>query len=116
MRGLVLVNGGRIRCTDSGGDGPAVVLLHGDWTDSALWAPLIPLLRDDFRVIGYDELAHGGSPPPTAAYTRRPPDGGRPRAGSPGSPAPSSAGRSTPGIRPACSAWTTRRCMSGLTR
>jgi 3-oxoadipate enol-lactonase len=70
MRGLVLVNGARIRCTDSGGDGPAVVLLHGDWTDSALWAPLIPLLRDDFRVIGYDELAYGGSPPPTAAYTR----------------------------------------------
>src|ERR1700677_3779515 len=118
MRGLVLVNGGRSRCPDSGGDGPAVVLLHGDWTDSALWAPLIPLLRDDFRVIGYDELAYGGSPPPNPAYTppaaRRsplfsagrargpaaagsnsgfvpgpprppPPDGGRPRAGSPGS-------------------------------
>jgi pimeloyl-ACP methyl ester carboxylesterase len=70
MKGTILVNGGRIRYTDSDGDGPPVVLLHGDWTDSGVWAPLIPLLRENSRVISYDELAYGGSLPPTAPYTR----------------------------------------------
>jgi pimeloyl-ACP methyl ester carboxylesterase len=70
MRGTILVEGGRIRCTDTGGGNPPVVLLHGDWTDSGVWAPVIPLVRDDFRVIAYDELGYGGSPPPTEVYTR----------------------------------------------
>lgn len=70
MRGTIAVEGGRIRCTDTGGDNPPVVLIHGDWTDSSVWAPVIPLLRDDFRLIAYDELGYGGSPPPTEAYTR----------------------------------------------
>jgi 3-oxoadipate enol-lactonase len=70
MRRTILVEGGRIRCSDGGGDGPAVVLVHGDWTDSGIWAPLIPLLSERFRVVGYDELGYGGSRPPTAVYTR----------------------------------------------
>jgi pimeloyl-ACP methyl ester carboxylesterase len=70
MRGTILVKGGRIRCTDTGGDGPAVVLVHGDWTDSRVWTPVIPLLRDNFRVIAYDELGYGGSLPPSEVYTR----------------------------------------------
>jgi 3-oxoadipate enol-lactonase len=70
MRGTIAVEGGRIRCTDTGGGDPPVVLVHGDWTDSGIWARLIPPLRDDFRVIAYDELGYGGSPPPTEAYTQ----------------------------------------------
>jgi 3-oxoadipate enol-lactonase len=70
MRGTILVEGGRIRCSDTGGANPPVVLLHGDWTDSGVWAPVIPPLRDGYRVIAYDEPGYGGSPPPTEAYTR----------------------------------------------
>jgi 3-oxoadipate enol-lactonase len=70
MRGTILVEGGRIRCTDTGGDNPPVVLLHGDWTGSRVWAPVFPLLRENFRVIAHDEPGYGGSPPPTQVYTR----------------------------------------------
>lgn len=70
MKGTVKVEGGRIRVTDTRGDGPALVLLHGDWTDAGIWSPVIPLLRDSFRVIGYSEPGYGDSPPPTQARTR----------------------------------------------
>ncbi|MBB5938342.1 alpha/beta fold hydrolase [Streptomyces zagrosensis] len=45
-------------------DAPAVVLAHG-WTCSiAFWAPVIRELRDDYRVIVYDQRGHGRSAAP----------------------------------------------------
>jgi pimeloyl-ACP methyl ester carboxylesterase len=46
-----------------------VVLVHGDWTDSRLWDPLVPLLRDRFRVIRYDWRGFGRSSRPTRPFT-----------------------------------------------
>jgi pimeloyl-ACP methyl ester carboxylesterase len=40
---------------------PTVVLIHG-WTCSIpFWAPVIRALRDDLRVVAYDQRGHGGS-------------------------------------------------------
>src|ERR1700756_1634533 len=51
--------------------GPAVVMVHG-WPDShALWASVVPLLADRFRVITYDNRGVGpsSSPKPYGEYT-----------------------------------------------
>lgn len=50
------------------GDGvPTVVLSHG-WTCSIrLWEPVIRLLRDDLRIVAYDQRGHGASDPPGPA-------------------------------------------------
>jgi pimeloyl-ACP methyl ester carboxylesterase len=43
---------------------PTVVLLHG-WTCSILsWAPVIRALRDEIRVVAYDQRGHGASDAP----------------------------------------------------
>ena len=43
---------------------PTVVLLHG-WTCSILsWAPVIRALRDEVRVVAYDQRGHGASDTP----------------------------------------------------
>jgi pimeloyl-ACP methyl ester carboxylesterase len=44
---------------DIRGDGPAVVLLHGQPGSAADWEPLVPLLADDFTVISPDRLGYG---------------------------------------------------------
>ena len=43
------------------GVGPAVVLIHGGLSSSATWAPALPFLVDDFRVIAPDSRGHGRS-------------------------------------------------------
>ena len=43
-----------IRDEDTVGDRTPLVLIHADWTDSGIWDPVIPLLRDRYRVIRYD--------------------------------------------------------------
>ncbi|WTX00823.1 alpha/beta hydrolase (plasmid) [Streptomycetaceae bacterium NBC_01309] len=42
---------GEISYTDSGGDGPCVVLLHGVLMNHSLWREVIPLLREECRCI-----------------------------------------------------------------
>ena len=66
----VTVPGGTLWAEDTGGAGTPVVLVHGDWTDSRLWEPLVPLLRARFRVIRYDWRGFGRSSRPNAPYTR----------------------------------------------
>lgn len=53
------VNGQRLHYTDSGGDGPPVVLSHGFLMDHEMFAPQIEALRDRYRVIAWDERAFG---------------------------------------------------------
>lgn len=50
--------------------GPPVVLIHG-YTDSDLdWAPLVPYLSKDFRLVIVDLRGHGASSKPDCCYTR----------------------------------------------
>jgi 3-oxoadipate enol-lactonase len=66
----VPVAGGTLRAEDTGGDRTSLVLIHADWTDSGIWDPLIPLLRDRYRVIRYDLRGFGRSSRPVQPFTR----------------------------------------------
>jgi pimeloyl-ACP methyl ester carboxylesterase len=58
------VNGVTLSYTDSGGDGPAVVLSHGYLMDAEMFAPQVAALAPEYRVITWDERGHGGTPAP----------------------------------------------------
>jgi len=55
------VNGIAISYTDSGGDGPAVVLSHGYLMDHTMFDPQVAALAPDYRVITWDERGFGGT-------------------------------------------------------
>jgi pimeloyl-ACP methyl ester carboxylesterase len=65
------VNGATIYYQDRGAGIP-VVLIHGGFTSSARWAPVIPLLGDGIRAITPDSRAHGRSDNPSGelSYTQ----------------------------------------------
>jgi pimeloyl-ACP methyl ester carboxylesterase len=59
-------DGTRISVEIHGGPGPglpAVVLIHGWTCSTALWAPVIRALGDEFRIVAYDQRGHGASDP-----------------------------------------------------
>ena len=70
MAATVPVAGGQVWAEDTGGGGTAVVLIHGEWTDAGIWAPLVPLLRAYYRVIRYDLQGFGRSSRPAQPFTR----------------------------------------------
>jgi pimeloyl-ACP methyl ester carboxylesterase len=51
----------RLAVRDSGGHGPAVVLVHGLGGRQAEWRSVANLLADRFRIITYDQRGHGDS-------------------------------------------------------
>jgi 3-oxoadipate enol-lactonase len=53
------INGQRIYFEDSGGSGPPVVLSHGILMDHEMFAPQLPALTPEFRVITWDERGFG---------------------------------------------------------
>ena len=53
------INGQSIYFEDTGGDGPAVVLAHGFLMDHEMFAPQVAALRDQYRVITWDERGFG---------------------------------------------------------
>ena len=55
------VNGTDIAYTDSGGEGPAVVLSHGYLMDHTMFDPQAAALAPEFRVITWDERGFGGT-------------------------------------------------------
>jgi 3-oxoadipate enol-lactonase len=57
------VNGVTISYTDSGGDGPAVVLSHGYLMDAEMFEPQVAALAPRYRVITWDERGFGGTRP-----------------------------------------------------
>ena len=65
---LVPVPGGQVRAWDSGGDGPALILLHSGWGDSSIWGPVLDCLPARYRVIRYDQRGYGRSPAPESPY------------------------------------------------
>jgi 3-oxoadipate enol-lactonase len=66
---MIPVNGGEVWAQDSGGDLPALVLLHSGVGDSRQWDPLLPLLSGRYRTVRYDVRGFGRSPRPTAPFT-----------------------------------------------
>jgi pimeloyl-ACP methyl ester carboxylesterase len=55
------------------GEGPPVLLLHGGWSDSREWEPVMQRLAGEYRVVAWDAPGCGGSfdPPdgfPLASY------------------------------------------------
>ena len=53
------INGQRIYFEDTGGDGPAVVLGHGFLMDHEMFVHQVAALRDQYRVITWDERGFG---------------------------------------------------------
>lgn len=53
------VNGQRLHYTDTGGDGPPVVLSHGFLMDQSMFDAQVEALRGQYRVITWDERGFG---------------------------------------------------------
>jgi len=53
------VGGTTIAYDDTGGNGPVVVLAHGFLMDRTMFEPQVAALRDDYRVITWDERGFG---------------------------------------------------------
>lgn len=59
-----------LHVADDVGEGPTVILVHGIASSSVTFQNLVPLLKDDHRVVSIDILGHGESPAPAGAeYT-----------------------------------------------
>jgi pimeloyl-ACP methyl ester carboxylesterase len=54
--------GGRRTWVDTWGEGPPVVLLHGDLSPNATSEPLVPALSEHFRVTALERRGHGRTP------------------------------------------------------
>ncbi len=70
METFVRAGADEIWAEDTGGPGPALVLLHSGVADSRLWDPVWPDLTGKFRVIRYDCRGYGRSPAATEKYTQ----------------------------------------------
>ena len=46
---------------DFGGEGPPVLLTHGNGLNAGMWATVVPLLRSQRRCFGLDFRGHGAS-------------------------------------------------------
>jgi pimeloyl-ACP methyl ester carboxylesterase len=66
---MVTVDGGEVWADDSGGDGPALLLLHPATGDSRIWDSVLPALTPKYRVIRYDTRGFGQSPAPAAKFS-----------------------------------------------
>jgi 3-oxoadipate enol-lactonase len=55
------VNGVTVTYTDTGGDGPVVVLSHGYLMDHTMFDPQVAALAPGYRVITWDERGFGGT-------------------------------------------------------
>ncbi|MBY2944253.1 MULTISPECIES: alpha/beta fold hydrolase [Rhizobium] len=66
--GFAHVNGIDLNYLDWGGDGPAVVMIHGIGDDPHIFDDLASLLHDRFRIIAYARRGHGLSEGPPGPY------------------------------------------------
>jgi alpha-beta hydrolase superfamily lysophospholipase len=63
------VHGANLNYLDWGGDGPALVMIHGIGDDPHIFDDLASRLHDRFRIIAYARRSHGLSDaPPGALY------------------------------------------------
>src|SRR3990170_7416205 len=66
----LLINGIHLNVEDSGGEGPALMLLHGFTGDATTWEPFLDAWSQ-FKTIRVDIIGHGrsDSPPDPKRYT-----------------------------------------------
>ena len=64
----VVLHGNRLGFR-TGGEGPAIVLIHGMAGSSETWAPLLPVLGASARVVAPDMPGHGSSAKPRGDYS-----------------------------------------------
>lgn len=57
-----MINGQPLHYTDTGGDGPALVLGHGYFLDSTIFAAQAAALSPRWRIITWDARGHGATP------------------------------------------------------
>ncbi|MFD7368764.1 alpha/beta fold hydrolase [Nocardiopsis alba] len=62
-RAVTTSDGGVIRCLDTGGPGPALLLVSGLATSAVWWWRQLSGLGDDFRVVAMELRGHGTSHP-----------------------------------------------------
>ena len=62
------VGGGEIHYRDWGGDGQAVMLVHGLASNCRIWDFVAPILSRRFRVVALDQRGHGRSFKPDGGY------------------------------------------------
>jgi pimeloyl-ACP methyl ester carboxylesterase len=67
-RHIVLSTGLSTRVLDTGGGGPAVILIHGLAASIEIWERIIPQLAKICRVIAFDLPGYGEADRPDAAY------------------------------------------------
>jgi N-formylmaleamate deformylase len=67
--GDVLANGIRSHYSRTGGDKPAIVLLHGATDNGLCWTPIARQLEADYDVVLPDARGHGLSDAPAEGYT-----------------------------------------------
>jgi N-formylmaleamate deformylase len=66
----VIANGIRIHYERTGGNKPALVLLHGFSDSGECWPRVIASLKKDYDIVTADARAHGRSEGPASGYTR----------------------------------------------
>jgi len=69
MQTMVPAGADKIWAEDSGGDGPALLLLHEGVADARMWDPVWPAVTSVCRAIRYDVRGFGRSPAATETYT-----------------------------------------------
>ena len=65
----VTANGIKIHYQRTGGNGPALVLLHGVTDSGECWPRVVDALKNDHDIIAPDARAHGLSDTPPSGYT-----------------------------------------------
>jgi pimeloyl-ACP methyl ester carboxylesterase len=54
---------------DLGGEGPALLLTHGNGLNAGMWATVVPYLTSTFHCYGLDFRGHGASRPPSDEFS-----------------------------------------------
>ena len=69
---VAIADGVTVHLRDEGPKGaPAIMLLHGSNADLHTWEPWVQALRQDYRVIRFDQVGHGlTGPDPAHDYSR----------------------------------------------
>jgi N-formylmaleamate deformylase len=69
FKGDVIANGVRLHYHRTGGDKPALVIVHGVTDMGIAWSRVARALEQDYDVIMYDRRGHGLSEKPETGYT-----------------------------------------------
>lgn len=66
--GFADADGVPIHWIDHGGDGRDLLLVHATGFHGRVWDPMVPVLRERFRVVAIDQRGHGESGKPAEGY------------------------------------------------